>query len=268
MSEIIVDSDTKVALSKHENNEFTAKDYFEKIKSLKHEFTESDMENVYYNCLYLANKSVKTMQIKALKKLLFHMDCLVKEKELLQYGINTFIYKDDVDFFIDEVRKKDVIIIELENYERELPNDIVEIVEKTKHIFTSYYVLFTDYTGKVRQQIEREKRDKDPILFGVFEDDKTYSVIERFYYLGDWVDEYCDLTLDKMVNQMKVRTGNEIIHNIYKPETMTTLRKQLDILDDSYRQMSVKRNKVNIINRLKLAMNWKHKGMKNGNYRK
>lgn len=272
MSEVnLENNNTKVVLAKrndNNDNEFTAKDYFDKIKSLKHEFSESDMDEVYYNCLYLANKSVKTMQIKALKKLLFHMDCLVKEKELLKYGINTFIYKDDVDFFIDEVRKKDVVIIELENYERELPNEIVEIVEKTKHIFTSYYVLFTDYTGKVRQQIKKEKRDRDPILFGVFEDDKTYSVIERFYYLGDWIDDYCDLTLDKMVNQMKIKTGNDIIHNIYKPETMTQLRQQLDMLDNSYRQMNKSRNKVNIINRLLLAINRKTKGIKYGNFRK
>lgn len=216
---------------------FTAKDYFERIKSLKHRFTEAEMDDVYNNCLYLANKAVKTGQIKVLRKLIFHMNCLSKEKMLLDLGINTFIYKDDVDYYIDEVKKNEVVIIELENYEREIPDEIVDIVEKTRDIFTAFYVLFTDYTGKVRSQVEKEKRDKDPILFGVFEDDKTYSVIERFYYLGDWVDEYCDLTLDKMVNEMKKAKGKKVSNLISEPKTIEELREQLSLLDKKVKKV-------------------------------
>ena len=37
---------------------------------------------------------------------------------------------------------------------------------------------------------------------------------ERFYYIGDWVDEYCDLTLDKMVKELVKDDKN------YKPSVI------------------------------------------------
>ena len=43
-------------------------------------------------------------------------------------------------------------------------------------------------------------------MFGVFKNQR--SVADRFYFLGDWVDEYCDLTLDKMVEQYKNAKGH------------------------------------------------------------
>ena len=78
-------------------------------------------------------------------------------------------------------------------------------IEKSKDIFDELYVIFTDYTGKEERKVEKERRDKDPILFGVFKNDG--NVADRFYFLGDWVDEYCDLTLDKMVEQYKNKKG-------------------------------------------------------------
>lgn len=51
--------------------------------------------------------------------------------------------------------------------------------------------------GKEERKIAAEKKDKDPILFGTFQDRKQKVCVDRFYYLGDWVDEYCDLTLDQ-----------------------------------------------------------------------
>jgi hypothetical protein len=88
---------------------------------------------------------------------------------------------------------------------REVPDELVDVVDKTKDIFDQFYVVFTDYTGKEERKVEKERRDKDPILFGVFKNNTTVS--DRFYFLGDWVDEYCDLTLDKMVEQYKEKNG-------------------------------------------------------------
>lgn len=88
-------------------------------------------------------------------------------------------------------------IIELERYEREIPDEIVDVIAKTKDLFDQMYIVFTDYTGKEERKIAAEKKDKDPILFGTFQDRKQKVCVDRFYYLGDWVDEYCDLTLDQ-----------------------------------------------------------------------
>ncbi len=62
--------------------------------------------------------------------------------------------------------------------------------------------VFTDYTGTVKPELKKKKaKEKDPILLGAFVDTKTRTKLERFYFLGDWIDEYCDLTLEKMVSQ-------------------------------------------------------------------
>jgi len=42
---------------------------------------------------------------------------------------------------------------------------------------------------------EKEKeKAKDPILFGVMKNSRN------LYFIADWEDEYCDLTLSKMLN--------------------------------------------------------------------
>lgn len=213
-----------------DDSKMTAKEYFDLVKGCRKNFEEKDLQDVYENCMYLANKAVITGQKKALSKLLFQMECLEKEKELLSLGINTYVHMDDVDYFIDEVRQKTVKIIELENYEREIPDDVVENVSKTRHLFDAYYVVFTDYTGKVERQVEKERRDRDPILFGVFRSKTRHSVVDRFYYLGDWVDDYCDLTLEKMVGEMQ-EEGRDIKKTIKMPKTIDELRDCLDEMD-------------------------------------
>lgn len=166
-----------------------------------------------------------------MKKLMFHLECIEKEREIVKMGINTFIYRDDIEEYIDSVAKDTVKIIELENYEREIPDDIVSIIEKVKDKFDQLYVVFTDYTGKVERQIEKERREKDPILFGTFQNQSNRTVIDRFYYIGDWEDEYCDLTLDKMVNETEKVGMRNITKTISTPKDIVELKEQLDSLE-------------------------------------
>ena len=107
------------------------------------------------------------------------------------------------------------------------------------------YVIFTDYTGMTERQIKREAREKDPILFGTFQDLSTGSIVERFYFIGDWVDEYCDLTLDKLVTEYKVEKGNKIMNTLITPHSLKELQKQLDELEEDgnggYRKIKKRR---------------------------
>lgn len=153
-----------------------------------------------------------------------------KEREIVRLGVNTFVYRDDIEFYISNVASDVVKIIDLESYEREIPDEIVDIIAQVKDKFDQLYVVFTDYTGKVERQITNERRAKDPILFGTFQNGKTRSVIDRFYYLGDWVDEYCDLTLDKMVNETKNVGKRNIVRTIKTPEDIMELKEQLNAI--------------------------------------
>ena len=210
--------------------ELTPSEYFEQVKERKNHITDEDLQNVYDNCLELLNKYKITGQKKGMRKLMFHLECIEKEREIVSMGIDTFIYRDDIEEYIDNVAKDTVKIIELENYEREIPDEIVELIGEVKDKFDQLYVVFTDYTGKVEKQVERERREKDPILFGTFQDQTNRTVIDRFYYLGDWEDEYCDLTLDKMVNETEKVGKRNIVRTISTPRDLEELKSQLDAL--------------------------------------
>ena len=183
----------------------TPSQYFDFLKGAKQIITTEALKNSYDSFLTLADKYQKLGQVESLKKLCFLADTLVKEEKLIEMGISTYVYKDVIEDYITNVADKTVKIIELSRYMREIPDELVDTVERTKNIFDEFYVVFTDYTGKEERKVEKERRDKDPILFGVFKNQT--NVADRFYFLGDWVDEFCDLTLDKMIEQYKTKKG-------------------------------------------------------------
>ena len=213
-----------------EHKELNPSEYFEIVKARKQTVTDEDLSRIYDNCLDLLNKYKITGQTAGMRKLLFHLESFEAEREIVKMGITTFIYRDDIEEYIDNIAKDTVKIIELENYEREIPDEIVAIIEQVKDKFDQLYVLFTDYTGKVERQVEKERRQKDPILFGTFQNEKTRTVIDRFYFLGDWEDEYCDLTLDKMVNEVEASKNRNIVRTVNTPEDIEELKKQLEQL--------------------------------------
>lgn len=180
-----------------EKEKLTPSQYFDKIKSLKKSSNDEMLDRFYDASLLMIEKYQKTGQKRMLDKVVFLLDVVPKERDLIKKGINVFVYKEDIESFINNIENKEVKIIEMKNYPREIPDELVSVVEDTKDIFDEFYILFTDYTGKEERRIAKERREKDPILFGVFKQNR--SIHERFYYLGDWIDEYCDLTLEKLL---------------------------------------------------------------------
>lgn len=218
---------------KIQDNPLSPAEYFGVIKERKQHVTDDDLKRVYDNCLELLNKYKITGQTKGMKKLLFHLDCIEKERAIVKAGIDTFIYRDDIEYYIDNVADDVVKIIDIGSYEREIPDEIVEVIDKVGGMFDQLYIVFTDYTGEAERKVEEERRSKDPILFGVFQDEKSRSVIDRFYFLGDWVDEYCDLTLDKLINESAEVGRRDIAHTIKTPQDIKELKEQLGNLVDS-----------------------------------
>ena len=243
-----------------ETIELTPQEYFEQVKERKHHITDEELVKVYDNCLELLNKYKITGQRKGIRKLLFHLECVEKEREIVKMGIDTFIYRDDIEEYIDTVAKDTVKIIELENYEREIPDEIVNLIAKVKDKFDQLYVVFTDYTGKIARRVEKERRSKDPILFGTFQNLQSRTVIDRFYYLGDWEDEYCDLTLDKMVNETEKAGKRDIVKTISTPSDIEDLKEQLANLEqrgDTFIVSNYKKNGKSLFSNIKSALSRK-----------
>ncbi len=218
-------------------------EYFSIVKERKVQCTDELLTEVYNNCLDLLNKYNITGQKEAMRKLIFHLENIEREREVLKLGVDTFVYKEDIVQFIRSVQDRVVKVIELERYEREIPDDIVSVVEKTKDIFTNMYVVYTDYTGEEEKKVEMHRRVKDPILFGSFQNKEDMAIVERFYFLGDWEDEYCDLTLDRMVAIVKENTNKNIRMEISTPKDIQELKEQLSNVrkvDNTYVQAEKK----------------------------
>lgn len=227
------------------NKELTPQEYFDYLKGRKEQITEKELNDFYDGCLALVEKYQITGQKKVIKKLRFLVDCVDKERDIVRLGINTFVYREDIESYIDNISKNTVKIIELENYPREIPDEIVKTIAKTKDIFDQMYVVFTDYTGRVEKEIEKERRDKDPILFGTFQkilsrsnNTTTVEILinDRFYYLGDWIDEYCDLTMDKFLEE----SGKEKLKSIKTPINKNEIMEELSRLDDELKITNLK----------------------------
>jgi hypothetical protein len=85
----------------------------------------------------------------------------------------------------------------IRNFTRVVPDDVLTAkVECDKRgIFDNYVVLHYDPEAKSWAETEAEKNArKDPILFGVVEGRRV------LYFVGEWVDEYCDLSLDQIAD--------------------------------------------------------------------
>lgn len=229
--------------------EMTPYQYFQFIKSKVNKMNDENLNKLYSISSELLEKYKKTGQVKAAKKLAFHIKSILKEKEIIDLGITKFVYRDDIENYIDNIAKDVVKIIELKNYPREIPDELVETIEKTKDIFDEMYVLFTDYTGEVEKKVEKER---DPILFGSFIDRTVDEMSQRMYYLGDWIDEYCDLTLDKLVSQ----TNKFIVKEISIPNDTNELINQLnriqELNNEELRMTSdvIKPHKFSLINKI------------------
>ena len=229
--------------------EMTPYQYFQFVKSKVNEMNDENLNKLYSISSELLEKYKKTGQVKASKKLTFHIKSILKEKEIIDLGITKFVYRDDIENYIDNIAKDVVKIIELKNYPREIPDELVETIEKTKDIFDEMYVLFTDYTGEVEKKVEKER---DPILFGSFIDRAVDEMSQRMYYLGDWIDEYCDLTLDKLVSQ----TNKSIVKEISIPndtnELINQLNKIQELNNEEFRMTSdvIKPHKFSLVNKI------------------
>jgi hypothetical protein len=71
-------------------------------------------------------------------------------------------------------------------------------------IFDNYVIMHYDPDGVNSSMTDEEVEEakKDPILFGVIAGSR------KLYYIGDWVDEYCDLTLDAFIDEF----GKDVIN--------------------------------------------------------
>lgn len=217
-----------MAESKKDKQEevLSPKAYFAQVKGLKHKSTREDLEKYAAVQETLMKKATITGQKEQLSKLKFIFECLKREAILIDQGIDTFIYKEDILAYADKITDKSIRITELANYPREIPDEVVEEIGKLRklNVFDEFFVVYTDYTEVDPQLKAKIEAERDPILFGTFLDKSAPITMlhSRFYYIADWVDEYCDLTLSKMIETM-AKDGKNIEYKLSIPVTTEEL---------------------------------------------
>lgn len=202
---------------------------FGMIEDQRGKLEENDLKSYIQNLLTLADKMKRAKQTEGLRRLNFLAKTAIKEAELIKRGYNEFIWKRKLDEILDPADTA-VKICELEEFTRVLPEEAVKIVEDTDDLFSAYFVMFTDYTGKEDRKRDTVERNKDPILFGAFvEEDKAHNIDfgERMYPLFSWKDEYCELTLDELVAQYKEDYNDNLVEKLSIKDMAETVEKRL-----------------------------------------
>ena len=216
-------------LKKNEPQKLSPEEVFKMIKDQRKKLEEHDLKNYVKNLLVLADRMKRTGQTEGLRRLNFLAKTSVKEAELIKRGYDDFVWKRKLDEVLDPADAS-VKICELEEFTRVLPEEAVKIVEDTNDLFSAYFVMFTDYTGREDRKRATIERNKDPILFGAFvEEDKSHNIDfgERMYPLYSWKDEYCELTLDELAAQYKEETGEDLVEKLTLKDMAETVEKRL-----------------------------------------
>lgn len=157
----------------------------------------------YESAIALARRAGQTALVERLSDGLEAFRC---ETLLLSLGMTKYLSEEDVVRFYREC-EMGLRLDWIRNFARPIPAEVIGAKARADElrIFDNYVVLHYDPEGKsfAETEAEREKR-KDPILFGLVKGRRV------LYFVGDWVDEVCDLTLDQLADKL----GREAVREI------------------------------------------------------
>ena len=196
---------------------------FNKIKKAFARADEKQQEKIIDNLTEIKNNAEELNQQNLFLEAEIKLKNAMTEVEAIKVGYDRFVLKEDVNELIENLKAKDggrqLAFSNLERYPRVIPQKNAKLIKQAKKYFDSIYIL---YTAK-KEEVEKEKIAKDPIAFGVvkYKDDnnsltrQTSVESNHMFFITDWVDEYCDLTLDKLVELSKEELQkNDIIKGI------------------------------------------------------
>ena len=180
------------------------KEFFDSIKENVKELDENEINEILAKYETVLVNAQDNNQIALIEKIKDYAKTLKYELVLITSKFNKFLTeKDIVDFHnvasVHEKYRTGLCLTYVKNFVKVIPNEVTEAkkeADKLK-VFDNYVVLHYDYTGKAVENTKAEKeKKKDPILFGVISGSKN------LYFIGDWIDEYCDLTLDVLIKKL------------------------------------------------------------------
>ncbi len=170
-------------------------DFFKAIKNSAIDVEKySNRVNDYLNAL---NHAKKNNQDALVSELTSRINEVKLESILYAGGFTKVITEEQVVKFYKEC-KKGLELTWIRNFIRVIPEKATEKKEEANElkVFDNFVILHYDIDKKAYKE-----EDKDPILFGVVKGSR------KLYYIADWIDEYCDLTLEQFIDKF----GNDAI---------------------------------------------------------
>ena len=126
---------------------------------------------------------------------------LENEKRILSDGNFTrYISEDQIVKFIRNT-EEGLSLDYLKDYDRVIPKEAMDKFDQAENVqaFDNYIILHYEDKSR-RKNLDKKHKDqdkrRDPIMFGLIKGSR------KLYYICDWVDEYCDLTLSSFLDKI------------------------------------------------------------------
>jgi len=163
-----------------------------RFKPIERKELTSRLEKI---CSILESTSL-TNQIALKEKIEEKFGKLIREQEMISCGFDKYFEKQILQEFVNSVKDKAIKITPIKNYTRLIPKDVRDQmgIAKEKMLFDDFVVIHCDPENKSVEKTLEEK--KDPILCGIIKQS------DRYYFVGDWQDEFCDLTMDTILKAL------------------------------------------------------------------
>ena len=196
----------KLLFKKTEKPEMDVIEFFTKVKSSSKESFDGYVNRVekYLKAIHNAKIIGQTALVEKLTR------------EMIANKYESFLYSEGYYYVVTEEQvanfakksEKGIAIDYMKNFIRPIPQEVVDKISKADEleVFDNFVIMHYDPQGKARQDTakEEDRKRRDPIVFGVI------AGSTKLYYITDWVDEYCDLTLEKFVDTLGVKKNDLI----------------------------------------------------------
>lgn len=193
---------TKTPIVKYENIKTFFQDVYDSVKLLD---LKENSANFYVQAISEAKENGQKALVEILMK---KASVVLRELHIVNHRRLKYVSEKDIITFYNKTNKTNFLKLSwVKNYTRPIPKDVIARKKEMDkdYLFDNYVILHFDKTGDASQMTEKEKeKAKDPILFGVIQNSN------KLYFIADWIDEYCDLTLDVLLDTLEQNDAKKL----------------------------------------------------------
>jgi len=198
------------------------KEFFDLVKSNVNELDKKEINDILEKYHLTLKNAEYNNQTALVERIVKYASVLKFELALSTSEFNQYLTEEDIVKFhskasVHEKFKTGLCLTYVKNFIKIIPFEITELKKKADElkVFDNYVILHYDPSGEAVKDTKAEiKKKKDPVLFGVIKGSTN------LHYIGDWIDDYCDLTLDVIIKKIKkqpeIIDTNTVKENIEK----------------------------------------------------